>query len=71
MTAKWWVQGRDHTLYALEGGRVTFARSRQAGRRSVSVEQVAPPPELTVPRTPTHLLRAARQITRQQQRAAM
>ena len=67
----WWVQGRDHTLYALEGGRVTFARSHQTGRRFVSVEPVAPAPETTVPRTPTHLLRAARQIARQQQRAAM
>lgn len=59
--------GRDHTLFALTDGRVTFARSRHTGRRSVSVLPMPPQTaELAEPRIPTHIRRAARQAARQQ-----
>jgi large subunit ribosomal protein L27 len=57
--------GRDHTLFALVPGRVTFSRSRLTGRRTVSVEPLPPPSlEPPQPRIPTHLLRAQRQAAR-------
>ena len=33
--------GRDHTLYALIGGRVVFGVKGPKGRRQVSVEEIA------------------------------
>lgn len=58
--------GRDHTLFALEPGRVTFSRNRHNGRRTVSVEP-QPPPSPEQPRIPTHILRAARRTAHLQQ----
>ena len=63
-------QGKDHTLYALEGGRVVFSRSRHTDRRTVSVEAVPEANEPLALRVPTHLLRAARQAARLQLQAA-